>query len=115
MLVAGSLYADLFARIGASSQHEARNAAAQEKSHPASAPTAHGADGGQGQAYVSMISPISHGSLAAAYQMIRGREAEGLGQPGQDRGGEAAAQRSILSGLGIPSAMSAYDEVLEGA
>ncbi len=113
MLVTGSLYADLFARLGASSQHEARDAATQQKPQSPSLPAARNADGEAGEPYFSMISPISHGSLASAYQMIRGRETDGVGQITLGQGAEATHQRAILSGLGIPSALSAYDEVLE--
>lgn len=122
MLVTGSPYADLFARIGAPSRHEARDAGAQQR--PQSAPLAAGSNGAgsgvgsgigsaagadEGPAYFSMISPISHGSLAAAYQVIRGREPVAAAAPGIAAAGEPA----ILSGLGVPAALSAYGEVLD--
>lgn len=57
-------------------------------------------------AHFTMISTISHGSLAAAYQTLRAAPAEsailsGLGEP------------AILSGLGVPAALAAYNEAAE--
>lgn len=50
------------------------------------------------------ISAISPGSLASAYQAIRAQEA-GMMPP------VAAGAPAILSGLGIPAALSAYAEM----
>ena len=107
MLVSGSLYADLFARLGASSsRQEARDAptARETGAAPAPAGDAAGADGRP--PHFSVISTIRPGSLAAAYQAMRARE---------DGAGPAASgpAQAILSGQGVPSALSAYREVLE--
>ena len=106
MLVSGSLYADLFARIGGSGQQDARGAVTAHRQEPAlSAPREKTAEPEEKPAYFSMISTISPGSLAAAYQVIKAREGGGDAAP--------AGERAILSGLGIPSALSAYGEVLD--
>lgn len=107
MHVSASRYADLFARIGASPQQDARGAVtAQQQQSTLSPSREKTAEPEDRPAYFSMISTISPGSLAAAYQVIRARE----------EGGEAASapsgERAILSGLGIPSALDAYGEVL---
>ena len=107
MLVSGSLYADLFARTGTSGQqNETRSASV--KNSPAAAPVGEAPRSDDRPAYFSMISTISPGSLAAAYQVIRAKETG-------DEGGASAQSRdpAILSGLGIPSALDAYGEVLE--
>lgn len=57
-------------------------------------------------AYFRAISAISPGSYAAAYQAIRAAEAAMVVAPVQHVSGEPA----ILSGLGIPAALSAYGE-----
>lgn len=114
MLVTGSPYASLFARIGVPSQQEARDTTAQQKPQSAPPPAVKDGERGDDRPYFSMISPISQGSLAAAYQAIRSREtadaAVATGAPAATPAGE----RAILSGLGIPSALSAYGEVLDG-
>lgn len=56
----------------------------------------------------SMISTISPGSLARAYQALRGLEAGPA--PKAVAGGDPA----ILSGQGIPAALRAYGEAIEG-
>lgn len=109
MLVTGSPYASLFARIGVPSHQEARDAAAQHKPQSTPSPAAAKAEAGYDEPGFRMISPISHGSLAAAYQVIRSREAAAVPAPT----GAPAAERAILSGLGIPSALNAYGEVLD--
>lgn len=104
MLVTGSLYADVFARIGASgSRHDAPA--------PREAGAAHVRDAAKAEdrsAHFSVISTISPGSLAAAYQVMRARE-----DGGAPAASGPAQGRAILSGLGIPSALDAYGEVLE--
>lgn len=105
MLVSGSLYADLSARTGGSGQQDARGAVAAHRQEPAFAASREKAEPEDRPAYFSMISTISPGSLAAAYQVIRAREDGGEAAP--------AGGRAILSGLGIPSALNAYGEVLE--
>ena len=106
MLVSGSVYADLFARLGAPAQHDARGAVTAQRQEPAvAAPRDKAAEPEDRPACFSMISTISPGSLAAAYQVIRSREGGGDAAP--------AGERAILSGLGIPSALDAYGEVLE--
>jgi len=51
----------------------------------------------------TMISTISHGSLAAAYQTLRAAPVAALGEP------------AILSGLGVPAALAAYGEMTGAA
>jgi len=111
MLVSGSVYADLFARLGASgSRQEARDAPVARETGAAftPAPAGNAADADDRPSRFSMISAISPGSLAAAYQVIRARE-EGAAPAAPAPAGE----RAILSGLGVPSALSAYGEVLD--
>lgn len=114
MLVSGSPYASLFARIGVPSQHEARDAIAQQKPQSTPPPAAKDGEYGNDRPYFSMISPISQGSLAAAYQAIRSRETADAAAATGAPAAAPAAERAILSGLGIPSALSAYGEVLDG-
>jgi len=52
--------------------------------------------------HFSVISTISPGSLAAAYQALHAGPAA-----------KTQGERAILSGLGVPGALSAYKEVLE--
>ncbi|NRC55046.1 hypothetical protein [Neoaquamicrobium sediminum] len=63
--------------------------------------------------YFRSISAISPGSLAGVYQSMRAQEASS----GFDAGGiepvRAEAAAAILSGAGIPAAMTAYGEVME--
>ncbi len=108
MLVTGSLYADLFARTGASGSRQDAPASRETGTAYARPPTGDPAKAEDRSAHFSVISTISPGSLAAAYQVMRARE----------DGGEPAASgpaqgRAILSGLGIPSALDAYGEVLD--
>lgn len=108
MLVSGSLYADLFARTGVSVQQpDARSPSTRDDA--AAAPVEDATRSGERPAYFSMISTISPGSLAAAYQVIQAAKAADA------QGGEPAQPRdpAILSGLGVPSALDAYGEVLE--
>lgn len=106
MLVTGSLYADLFARTGVSGSRQDVPVSRETGAAVARPPAGDAAPAGERPAHFSVISTISPGSLAAAYQVMRARE----------DGGETAAPaqgRAILSGLGIPSALDAYGEVLE--
>lgn len=112
MIVTGSLHADLFARPGSSGQRENVGAtSARPAPASSSAPAANPGQPEERPAFFSMISTISPGSLAAAYQVMRSRDAEGDAAAGPARG--EAQDRAILSGLGIPSALDAYGEVLE--
>lgn len=112
MLVTGSLYADLFARIGAPApRQDAGNQPASAAAQPApptrgNAP-ADDARPDQRTPHFSMISTVSPGSLAAAYHVMR------AGDGGADPAAAPAQDRAILSGLGIPSALDAYGEVLD--
>lgn len=99
MLVFGSVHTSSPAP---SARTEARTLAAPQAA-PAQAEPAAGRP-----AYFSMISTISPGSLAAAYHSIRAQGAAGAGS-----GPGPAGDPAILSGLGIPSALSAYGEVLD--
>jgi hypothetical protein len=71
--------------------------------------------------YFRSISAISPGSLAAVYQAIRAHEEQA--EPTQETAAvridketpDGASEAFILSGLGIPAAMSAYDETLATA
>ena len=111
MLIAGSLYADFFGRSGAPASRQDAGSAptargmASEAATATSKPAANAEDR---SSRFSMISTISPGSLAAAYHVMRSRE---------DAPESAAApqpqERAILSGLGIPSALNAYNDVLE--
>jgi hypothetical protein len=97
MLVSATRYADLFARVGAS---------AQNRQAPALPSHRDNAEPEERPAHFSMISTISPGSLAAAYQVIRAREGDAAAPA-------PAGESAILSGLGVPSALTAYGEVLE--
>lgn len=109
MHVSASRYADLFARIGASPQQDARGAVtAQQQQSTLSPSREKTAEPEDRPAYFSMISTISPGSLAAAYQVMRARE-----DGGAPAASGPAQGRAILSGLGIPSALDADGEVLE--
>ena len=59
--------------------------------------------------YFRTLSSISPGSFAAAYKAIRTQESA---MPGEGLPDEPAGEPAILSGLGIPGAMSAYAEVM---
>lgn len=48
--------------------------------------------------YFRTISSISYGSLASAYQAMKAQE--------------AVASTAVLSGAGVPSAITAYEEVI---
>lgn len=69
------------------------------------------------QGYFRTISQISHGSLASAYQAMKAHDLTGItaGNPVRSEPAQplAFASGSISSGRGIPSAMSAYAEVME--
>lgn len=74
---------------------------------------------GRSPAYFRTISTISHASLAAAYQAMRAQELTMVpvdpplpGEPDQEA---SVAAGAISSGAGIPSAMSAYAEVIDEA
>lgn len=112
MLVTGSLYADLFARIGARAPgQDAGNQPASAAARPApptrDATQPDDARPDQRTAHFSMISTVSPGSLAAAYHVMRASDGEA------DPAAAPARDRAILSGLGIPSALDAYGEVLD--
>ena len=108
MLVTGSLYADLFARTGAFGSREDAPAPRETGTAYARPSAGDAATAGERPAHFSVISTISPGSLAAAYQVMRAREdGGGTATPGPAQG------RAILSGLGIPSALDAYGEVLD--
>lgn len=87
----------------------------------ASAPSDGYAESGEGSdapGYFRTISSISHASLSAAYQAMRAHNLTMVpvdrplpGEPDQQ---PSVAQGMIASGAGIPSAMSAYAEVIEG-
>ncbi|RIK86308.1 MAG: hypothetical protein DCC69_07685 [Hyphomicrobiales bacterium] len=102
MLVTGSHHSHHFERAPAS-----RQAAGGQ---PQAAPRDDAREAAGRPAHFSMISTISPGSLAAAYQALRAR------QVGDDAGAMAAMPArdpAILSGLGIPAALDAYGEVLD--
>lgn len=103
MLVTASLCSDRSARPAAPA---ARQAAFDQ---PGTAPRDDGREAGDRPGHFSMISTISPGSLAAAYQALRTRGADEAGAPAAAPAGDPA----ILSGLGIPAALGAYDEVMD--
>lgn len=108
MLVTGSLYADLFARTGASGSRQDAPASRETGTAYARPSTSGPAKAEDRSAHFSVISTISPGSLAAAYQVMRARE-----DGGEPAASGPAQARAILSGLGIPSALDAYGEVLD--
>ena len=108
MLVTGSLYADVFARTGASGSRQDAPASRETGAAFARSSAGDAAAAGERPAHFSVLSTISPGSLAAAYQVMRARE-----DGGETAASESAQGRAILSGLGIPSALDAYGEVLD--
>lgn len=60
--------------------------------------------------YFRSISSVGYGSLAGAYQSFRALESAAGGRPATADTGQAPA---ILSGMGIPAALSAYGEAIE--
>ncbi len=63
--------------------------------------------------YFRSISAISPGSLAGVYQSMRAQEASSGFDAGDVVPVRAEAAAAILSGAGIPAAMTAYGEVME--
>lgn len=118
MIIGGFSHAGTFARPGAgsASAHSLPGPLDRGSDRDGSAPD-------ERPTYFRTISAISPGSLAAVYQAMKAHEAamgpeaktevQTVKAAGTD--GQAAEEASILSGLGIPAAMSAYGEAIEPA
>jgi hypothetical protein len=104
MIVGGFSYAGTLSRPGGAGASQPTGGAAVQA--PVEESRQSSAEDPTRPAYFRAISSISHGSLAAAYQVMRAHDAAMPPQPAFD------AAPAINSGLGIPSAMKAYGEAI---
>lgn len=103
MIVGGSLSATALASPAVSSAISTRNEPPSPDVSVAASETR--------PFHFTMISSISHSSLASAYQVMKAHQA-GVGPTLPETPGRLG-EPAIISGLGVPAALNAYAEVLD--